>query len=261
MHTSPVVSGIRIFPIKSLDGIPLEMAEIGHRSLLHDREFAMLGADGRLINGKRTGRVNQLKAEYNLNDMTVNFSERNETITHQFKLLDEQTLIESYLTDFFKLPVHLLHNQAGRLLDIPDTSCLSVVSQETMQYLAQEMPGHDAADLRLRFRVNIELTCDNPFWEERLASSTGMPVPFSIGSVHLTGNSLRARCNVPPRHPHTGETDKTFVKQMTRARARNIPEWSMVDELPSLYYLSIDCSIPTTEKGKQIRIGDQLALH
>lgn len=51
------LTGIRIYPVKSLDPVELKEAEVGLYSLRYDREFAMLTPDGKFMNGKRSGRV------------------------------------------------------------------------------------------------------------------------------------------------------------------------------------------------------------
>ena len=64
MKNKPFLSKIRLYPVKSLDPIEVTEAEVGIRSLLYDREFAMVTKDWRYVNGKRTGRVNELKTEF-----------------------------------------------------------------------------------------------------------------------------------------------------------------------------------------------------
>lgn len=228
--------------------------------MLHDREFAMLGSDGRFVNGKRTGRVNQLAATYDLNNYQVNFTERGADNMESFNLLEENEKISAYLSDFFQLEVAFLHNKEGRLLDVPDRSCVTILSEASLSYLSAEMHHEDIEDMRLRFRANIEISGVPAFWEERLARLSREPVQCRIGDVSIAGNSLRARCNVPPKDPLTGELDKKFVAAMLRAREKNIPDWSCVGELDSLYYLSVDCSLPASEKGKRINIGDELVI-
>ena len=258
MH--PIVSHIRIYPIKSLDGIELQSVEVGTRSLLHDREFAMLADDGRFVNGKRTGNVNQLLATYDLADYRVNLSKRNSGEQISFHLINDKAKIETWLSDFFGLKISFLHNQEGRLMDIPDRSCITVLSTGSLEHLSQSMKGHPVDDLRLRFRASLEISGTAPFWEEKLADRSGKPVLYRVGNVSISGISIRARCNVPPQNPFTGELDKTFIKKMIQARDKNLPEWSMLRELPSLYHLSIDCFIPDTEKGKFIQVGDEVEI-
>ena len=238
----------------------MQSVEVGVRSLLHDREFAMLAADGRFVNGKRTGRVSQLKASYDMAEYRVNFSERGSDEEVGFHLINEKDKIEAWLSNFFNLNISFLHNKEGRLLDIPDTSCVTILSTGTLEYLSQNIKGHTVDDLRLRFRASLEISGTPAFWEEKLADRTGKPVQYRVGDVHISGVQLRARCNVPPQDPFTGELDKNFVKKMISARDKSVPEWSMVRELHSLYYLSVDCFIPDSEKGKVINIGDEVEI-
>lgn len=228
--------------------------------MLHDREFAMLAADGRFVNGKRTGKVNTLKASYDLPAFKVIFSERGSDEEASFHLIEDKEKIEVWLSNFFNLKISFLHNQEGRLMDVPDKSCITLGSTGTLKYLSQNMPPYSVDDLRLRFRASLEISGVPPFWEEKLADSNGHPVKFRIGDVQVEGNSIRARCNVPPQHPLTGELDKNFVKKMISARDRNVPDWSMVRELQSLYHLTIDCLLPDTEKGKFINVGDEVDI-
>jgi uncharacterized protein YcbX len=99
------------------------------------------------------------------------------------------------------------------------------------------------------------------YWEEHLANEDPENgVSFQIGNVKMIGRSLRARCNVPPRNPLTGETDKTFVKRMIASRQENIPSWSQISKMDSLYHFSVDTYIPISEVGKEIKIGDLVQL-
>lgn len=258
---APTLTKIRIYPIKSLDPVELEHAEVGVRALRHDREFAILAEDGRFINGKRTGSVNQLKAEYDLEKYQVRFSNRSAPEAgHSFHLLEDTEKIEAYLSDFFQLKVHFLHNLQGRLMDIPDVSGITILSAESLQFLSTHMGVSEMEDLRLRFRATLEISGVTPFWEERLALEDESGVEFQVGGVRLIGVSLRARCNVPPRNPLTGETDKSFVKNMIQARAANIPTWSYLSRLENPYHLSVNCFVPDSETGKYLHIGDEVRI-
>ena len=257
---NPNISHIRIYPIKSLDGIELQSVEVGVRSLLHDREFAMLAADGRFVNGKRTGRVNQLQANFDLSNYQVSFSERGRSDQTSFHLINDREKIGTWLSDFFGLTITFLHNREGRLMDVPDKSCVTLLSTESLEYLSKNMTSYTISDLRQRFRATLEIAEVSPFWEEKLAGRDGRPVHFRVGDVRIAGIKLRARCNVPPQDLMTGDLDKSFVKKMIAARDKNVPDWSMVRELPSLYHLTVDCFIPDTEKGKFINVGDQVEI-
>ena len=73
---NPTLARIRIYPVKSLDPVELNEVEIGTFSLRYDREFAMLSEDGGFVNGKRTGKVNQLKANFDLPKQLIQLSLR-----------------------------------------------------------------------------------------------------------------------------------------------------------------------------------------
>ena len=61
MESKPIVSHINIYPVKSLDGVSLQKAQIGKgASLLHDREFAIIRSDGNFIIGKTNPLVHLL---------------------------------------------------------------------------------------------------------------------------------------------------------------------------------------------------------
>jgi uncharacterized protein YcbX len=256
----PTLSKIRIYPIKSLDPVELTSVKIGIRSLTGDRRYAMLNQYGSFINGKATGLVSQLHTTFDEMLEYVTFKKRGSDDKAIFNLNSETDQIESYLSNFFSTKVNLIKNEEGRLMDIPDESAATVIAYETVQHLAEEL-GDSVDTLRLRFRANLEISNVPIYWEERLANEESeIGVPFLIGDVKIIGKNLRARCNVPPRNPLTGETDKTFIKKLIDSRQKNIPSWSHVQKLGSLYHLSVDTFIPDSETGKQIHIGDLVQL-
>ncbi len=256
----PTLSKIRIYPIKSLDPVELTSVKIGMRSLSGDRRYAMLNQYGSFINGKATGLVSQLQTTFDESLEYVTFKKRGSDDKAIFNLNSDTDQIEYYLSNFFSTKVSLIKNEEGRLMDIPDESAATVIAYETLQHLADTLT--DSIDtLRLRFRANLEFSNVEPYWEERLANyDSENRVAFRVGDVNMIGISLRARCNVPPRNPFTGETDKTFIKRMIESREHNIPSWSHIEKLGSLYHLSVDTFIPDSEIGKEIKVGDSLQL-
>ena len=256
----PTISRIRIYPIKSLDPVELQEAEVGVHSLRYDREFAMLTPDGRFMNGKRSGRVNELKAAYDLPNDMVTFSERIGGPVYSFHLLNEKMEIEKYLSEFFGEPISLLQNKQGQLMDIPTASSVTIVSEASLQSLHKDFLDRTLEDVRLRFRATLELGGVESYWEENLIGEPGNGMRLTIGDVEMIGVSPRARCNVPPRDPLTGNTDKTFVKRMMKSRESTLPKNSHIRAYGSLYHLTINTYIPATQKGKWLRVGDQLKI-
>lgn len=257
----PHLSNIRIYPIKSLDPVETGRCRVGVRSLLNDRAFAMLRKDGSFVNGKSTGQVNILKAEFDNYISKVTFSRRNEEDRKAtFNLEEDKEAIEEFLSDFFGEEIFFLNNKEGRLMDIPDESAVTIIAEETIKSLAEEMNEADSL-LRLRFRANLEIANVPAFWEEKLAVLSETPgVKFRIGDVRFIGVSIRARCNVPPRNPYNGELNKSFIRKMITYRSKTAPSWSHVEKLQSLYHLTINTFIPDSELGKEIKTGDEVIL-
>jgi len=257
---NPHVAAIRIYPVKSLDPIELEEAEIGIHSLKNDREFAILADDGRFVNGKRTGKVNQLKTEYDLPNHLISLSHRDGEEKQTFELRENNEKLVEYLSDFFGLAVNLLHRSKGELMDIPQTSSVTVLSEASLESLQRNFSDHTVEDLRLRFRANLEIGGVGAYWEEQLFKEPGVGVRFSIGDVEMIGVSPRARCNVPPRNPLTGETDKQFVKKMTQSRSESLPPESSLPQHGGFYHLTVNTYLPEDQEGKSIKVDDPLKI-
>lgn len=256
----PVVSRIRIYPIKSLDPVELQQSEVGIHSLRYDREFAMLTRDGHFMNGKRSSRVNKLKALFDLPNYKVTFSDRSSASANTFDLQNEKAEAEKYLSIFFDEPISLVQNKLGQLMDIPTVSSVTILSEASLQSLHQELADRPLEDIRLRFRATLELSGVPPYWEENLVGEPGYGMNLTIGNVQMIGVSPRARCNVPPRHPLTGINDKTFVKRMMKQREKTLPEGSHIPAFGSLYHLSINTHIPESQNGKWLHVGDEVKI-
>ena len=258
--SKPLISKLFIYPIKSLDPIALQKAEVGFHSLKNDRIFAMKTPDGRYVNGKRTGRVNQLEAKYDLEKSTVSLGERGTNHTETFELRIENEKLNQFLSDFFELDIELVHSSKGELLDVPHRSSATIISTTTYQSLLQNFAENTLEDFRLRFRTNIEIENAEAYWEEQLIEAPGKAVRFTIGEVNMIGMTPRARCNVPPRNPITGETNKAFIKKMMAHREESLPSFSNLSAFGNMYHLSVDCYIPPTEAGKIIKQGDEINI-
>lgn len=255
------ISKLRIYPIKSFSHIELEEAEIGIHSLKNDRLFAMKDENGRYINGKRTARVNELKTEFDLEKGLVWFSEKSGGERRLFELKVGNADLDNYLSDFLGFKIQLIKNEEGGLQDIPITSSVTIVSEASLQSLQKDLDRHSLESMRLRFRTNVELSCVDAFWEEQLYQEPGIGMRFRIGEVEMIGVSPRARCNVPPQHPDTGEMDLDFVKNMIASRDKHL---TTVNDLlqygRASYFLTINVYVAKTELGKKIRLNDQIEI-
>tara|TARA_B110000211_G_scaffold233430_1_gene299657 strand:- start:2126 stop:2932 length:807 start_codon:yes stop_codon:yes gene_type:complete len=249
---------IRIYPIKGLDPVELNEVHVWKYSLLHDREFAMVAEDGTFVNGKSKFPVNLLKATYQLEEQKVTLSNRDGSNQQSFKLDENNQELIAYLSAFFKTNIRLIRSTQGELMDIPKLSSITVVSTKSIQSLQKDFPDHALEDLRLRFRTNLELSTLEAFDEEDLFDKPGKGVHFTIGDVEFIGISSRARCNVPPKDPMTGETDKSFVKKMMDSRKASLPENNLLLARGNYYQFTVDVFLPENQEGRIIRIGDEV---
>lgn len=261
MQIKPVVDRITIYPVKSLDGISLQKAQIGNGGcLLHDREYAIVDSNGKFVNGKSNAQTHLLRSAVDFENELISFRHESEDEWVQFHLQNDISEINGFLSAFFKMPVQLIRNTEGEFLDIPVQSGVTVLSEASLQTVGTWFNNMDLDETRKRFRATIEITGAPAFWEDKLFLEAGTAIEFKIGEVTLYGISPRARCVVPTRQPQTGEVIHGFPKTFAQQRTKSLPHWSTLQDYGHGYYLSVDCYIPATEFGKWIVTGNELTI-
>jgi len=261
MKIEPVLERITIFPVKSLDGMDLQKAEIAEGGcLLHDREFAISDTDGNFIIGKNNPLVHTLRSSVDFKTEMISFRHENESQWTDFHLQEEKIKIQSYLSNYFGMETILHQNKKGRFLDIPDISGVTALSSSTLQEVSGWYDNMNLDETRKRFRATIEIEGVPAFWEDKLFSKEGRGIEFKVGDVTMFGMSPRARCIVPTRNPETGEGIHAFPKIFSRHRAATLPEWSTLEEYGHHYYLTVNCYIPASEIGKTIEPGNEIMI-
>lgn len=255
------ISKLRIYPIKSLGHVEVEETEIGIYSLVNDRLFAMVDENGRYMNGKRNWRVNQLKTEFDLSNKLVWFSDKNGDERKRFELKEGNVELDNYLSDFFDTKLKLLQNEKGGFMDIPKASSLTVVSESSLNLLQKDLDKHSLENMRLRFRTNVELSGVDAYWEEELFHQQEVGMRFKMGEVEMIGVSPRARCNVPPQNPDSGEMDYSFVKSMVQSRQNHVASVNRLLKFGRApYFLTVNVFLPETEVGKKLKLGDEIEI-
>lgn len=261
MHENPVLKYIHIYPVKSLDGISVPAAQIGNGgSLVHDREYAILDANGKYVNGKSNARVHLLRLQIDFGENVLSLKQEKELNWNRFSLEHDLKYIDIYLSAFFNQPVSLQRNTEGRFLDVPVKSGLTVLSTASLEKVAGWYTDLPLEETRRRMRATLEIEQVPAFWEDRLFNASDTPVRFRVGDVILAGRAPRERCVVPSRHPASGKTVRGFQKIFARERNASLPGWSKLDEFGHSYYLSVDCSVPVSELGKWIKAGDPVSI-
>ena len=151
MNLKPVISRITIYPVKSLDGIALQKAQVVKGGCLHhDREYAIIDANGNFIIGKTNPLVHTLRSAVDFEKEQISFRHEASTTWQQFHLQNEKAAINTYLSDFFGKPVSLNQNTEGRFLDIPDRSGITVLSAASIENVAHWFNDMDLEETRRR---------------------------------------------------------------------------------------------------------------
>ena len=259
MSASPVVEKISLYPIKSLDPALVPTARIlSSGALEHDREFALIDEQGKLINGKRDARIHKIRAGYYLPDLLVTLWSAEATGSYTFHLIDQQRAIEDWLGDFLGCRVSLQRNTETGFPDDLDSPGPTIVSTATLREVGSWFGIADASQMSRRFRVNIEIATEEPFWEDRLFGNAETPVEFRIGDVRIHGVNPCQRCAVPSRNPTTGEVQQDFQRVFSEMREKTLPAWAERARFSHYYRLTVNTRIPPTEAGKHLSCGDKV---
>jgi len=250
---------ITIFPIKSLDGLTVETIRItGGGILENDRSYAMYDADGKVVNGKRTPRVHELRCAFNPNITEVRLSPNDESPA-QFPL-DDRTGVNQWLSDFFDFPVVLRHEPQSGFPDDRTAFGPTITSEASLRAIQGWFPEMTLESVRRRFRTNLELTGGEPFGEDRLFGAPDELKPFRIGPVKFFGHNPCQRCVVPTRDPDSGQPTGDFQKKFMELRKKHLPGWANAQRFNHFYRFTVNTSIPPAEAGKSVRVGDALAV-
>ena len=257
----PTLAAISVYPIKSLAPLDVDEARIvGAGALEHDREFAIFDADGKVVNAKRTPRISILESRFNPRTASVTMAVRGSTDCREFRLGDDLDPIESWLSAFFDMPVHLRRHSGGGFPDDPRSPGPTLIGEETIREVASWFEGLTVDETRTRFRANLLIGDAPAFWDDHLFGSEGDVVRFRIGDVLFEGTNPCQRCIVPTRDTRSGEQMPDFAGRFRERREATLPSWTHRERFNHYYRLAVNTRVPDSEIGKALRIGDEVRL-
>ena len=222
------VARIVIFPFKSFDGLEVdEVHVLPSGGLEHDRRFALITADGRAVNGKRTERVHPLVISYDRRTRSVDLSRRDRpTDPVNFHLDADRDELELWLSEYFETPVTIVENADSGFPDDTVASGPTFITTETLSTVASWFAEMTLDEARRRFRANIELEGEEIRPGGSPAAMNGSNVPrfgridlfgapaevvrFRVGEVCFEGTNPCARCVVPMRDSFSGKFNAEF---------------------------------------------------
>lgn len=257
------LSKILLFPIKSLDAIAVDQVGIASGgSLQGDREFALCDQTGKYINAKRYPQIHHIRANYDLAKRLVTLQTPKYPQSVAFHLDRDRPSLREWFSDFFEQPVTIQQNIANGFPDDPDAWGATLISVASLETVASWYPERslDLAQMRQRFRTNLEIDGVPPFWEDTLFAEAGQLVPFQIGEVQFLGSNPCQRCPVPTRDPITGIVYPSFSKIFSQHRESTLPNNVERSRFNHFYRLAVNTRIPITEAGKILKLGDTLNI-
>jgi MOSC domain-containing protein len=261
-ESSPFLSRIDIYPIKSLDRVEVQKTRVLQSGALeHDRAWALFDAKGEFVNAKGYPAIHRIRATIDLDEPAVTLRDESEKGlgNDTFRLAQDPAQMENWLESYFGFPIALRMNTD---LGFPDDTASpgpTIISTATLGAVASwfDLP---IDEVRRRFRANVEIDGVPAFWEEQLFAAQGSTVKFRIGDVIFDGVNPCQRCTVPPRNPWTGEEDKRFVQRFRQLRRETLPPWVVRERMTHFYRLSVNTRPHGDQSGKTLQIGDAVEI-
>ncbi len=261
----PRLTQIIIYPIKSLDGKVVDKAQISAGGALEfDRRWAIVDASGKVVNAKRTAKIQQIRSRFDFveseNRFLVSLSITDNPSFQVFCLATELDGIASWLSEFFGFPVSLIENAIVGFPDDLDAYGPTIISTATLLEICKWFPNLDLAEVRRRFRTNLELNDVPAFWEDRLFSSSSEVVNFHLGNIQFQGINPCQRCIVPTRNSLTGNVTAKFQQMFSQRRQQTVSAGTNLSRFNHFYRLAVNTQIPDDEAGKFLHIGDLISF-
>jgi uncharacterized protein len=265
----PTLTQIVIYPIKSLDGKIVDRSKISAGGALEfDRRWAIVDDRGKVVNAKRTAKIHQLRSQFDLVDtgleqqLVVSLHTADDSTIQTFSLTTELTELARWLSQFFGFPVSIIENAIVGFPDDLNAYGPTIVSTATLAAICTWFPDLDLAEVRRRFRTNLELSGVPAFWEDRLFGAPGTAVDFRLGNVQFQGINPCQRCIVPTRDARTGEISPKFQQIFQQQRQQTLPAqvdgWMGFMRFNHFYRLAVNTQIPLVEAGKFLNTSDSL---
>lgn len=255
----PRLEGIYVYPIKSLDGLELETAQIDPGgALARDRQYAMVDSDGEYVNGKRTPAVHRIDADFGPGGTIVTFGDGTETT--RFDLEHEREHAQAWLGERFEPEIELVRDDR---LGFPDDTTdfgPTVISTGTLEVVAGWFDAiDDPGEMRRRLRPNLVVDAA-PFWEDRLYAGPDEYVEFDVGDVTFEGCGPCKRCVVPARDPDTGRPIEGFRSTFVEQRRETLPSWVNDEQFDHYYRVMVNTRTPAESRGERFSAGAEVVI-
>jgi uncharacterized protein YcbX len=221
------IAGLRVYPVKGLDGEAVERATLrpGGGTLAGDRAFALVDPEtGDSLNAKDLPGLHEFATAYNRATRTLTATGPDGD-RREFDLGDasDREGAGEWFGDRLDAAVVLERDDETGFVDRPSMGP-SVVSTATLEAVASWFDDLTVEGARRRLRANVEVGGVPAFWEDRFVGERAPD--FAAGGVRFEGVTPCNRCVVPSRDPDTGEPVEGFRETFLAEREAGFPEWA-----------------------------------
>ena len=257
------ISRILIYPIKSLDGMEVaEIATLPSGALAGDRRLALVDANGRMLNGKRSPRVHAIRAVFD--GVTVSGEWSGVTLAvadlgvERFGWSEWDRLAE-WLSPWLGESIRVEEDREVGFPDDLESPGPTLVSTASLGLVGSWF-GLSVEETRRRFRANIEIAVENAFDEDRLFGEAGEARPVTIGQPVYCAVNPCQRCVVPTRDSLTGGSVAGFQKEFARRREASLPDGVARSRFNHFYRLAVNTRPGDGFRPEAIRVGDVVGV-
>ena len=253
----PSLDRITIFPIKGFAGHHLEQVEVlPGGALAGDRRFALQDLSGQFISGKKHAGLHRIHSSFgsDLHSVVLSCDGNKES----FALEPGNQLLAEWCSQMLGQQCQLIENTEAGFPDDCESPGPTLISTASLLEVANWFGRLDLEEARTRFRMNLEVGSELPFWEDRLVGDESKESRFRIGETVWQGRGICQRCVVPTRNSSAGTVDAGFAREFSLRREETLPEWSPRQRFDHFYRLGINTALESLEQGKILSIGDEV---
>lgn len=259
--TLPHVTGLFVYPIKSLDGISVtRVTPLKSGTLQHNNEFVLRDDKGEEITTRREPKLHQVRSTFDPDVKNAMMRLQGEDKSVAFHLEKDRDGLQKWFSDFLGYRVTLAQSEEQGFPDDPRLAGPVIIAANTLKELHTWFPTLEVDNLRRRVRPNIEMGGSLSFWEERLYSHPGFVIHFTIGKTLLVGVKPADLDEAFERDPSTGTVTPGFAEGFTHKRKEKLPAFVPSERFEHYYKLAVRTRLTAHEAGKPIGLGNRVGI-
>jgi uncharacterized protein len=266
------LTGINLYPVKSLRGFPVSSAEVDDLGLAGDRRFLVVDDTGQFLTQRTLPRMAQIATELSSDTLTLRNPDHGSAAVSlhdrgpmlQVQIWRDQVQAEDcgveiavWLSEFLRHPCRLVrvgaayvrpvnkpNALAGDQVSFADAAPLLVLSEASLAHLNERIRENQSKPVPMdRFRTNLVVTGCDPFAED-----TWTRVRIGEVTFHTAGPC--ARCIMTTTDQRSGERGKEPLRTLATFR-RDETEPTKIN---------FGVNLINERKTGTIRLGDRVEL-